>query len=168
MAEKLRLRGLIMIPKYKLLIIGAILIVMIASSGTTGSGQGSSGSYGECDARCAPLDGEGKARCIKTCMTAKKKNAPVGESEVKNNMRDCEDRCGEYTGLDKIRCIRLCLDIKREGGTVKKKKEIITKQETPCEGRCAVLSGSLKDKCTARCEKESKFDGTNSSKINKK
>jgi hypothetical protein len=141
---------------------------MIAFSGKTGSGQVNSGSYSECDARCAPLEGEGKARCIKTCITARKKNAPVGENQVKNNIRDCEERCGEYTGLDRIRCTRLCLDIKREGVTVKKQKEIIIKRENPCESRCAVLSGSLKDKCTARCEKESKFDGNNSSEINKK
>ena len=108
----------------------------------------------ECEARCATMDGENRYRCIKTCINTKKKNAPIGENEVKIRVNTCEDACIDYTGVDKIRCIRICLDMKK-GGVVIKRDALKKENENPCEMRCSVLSGISKDKCLLRCEKES-------------
>lgn len=134
---------------FQLLLLPVLIVLIISNS------------YGDksevtndCEARCATLDGENRYRCLKTCINTKKKNAPVGENEVKKRMDACEDACVDYTGVDRIRCIRLCLDRKKERGVIKRndsKKD----NENPCEIRCSVLSGVSKDKCLLRCEKDS-------------
>jgi hypothetical protein len=136
----------------QLLLVAALIVSIISNSYGDKSEVAN-----DCEARCATLDGENRYRCQKTCINTKKKNAPVGENEVKRKMDTCEDACVDYTGVDKIRCIRLCLDRKKERVVIKRespKKE----NEKPCEIRCSVLSGVSKDKCMARCEKESRND----------
>lgn len=139
----------------------AALCVALAAAGGAVPLSGNSDSFTECNARCAGLDGEMKARCINTCVRTKKKNAPVGDREVKTKMRDCEERCASYTGVDRIRCIRICLDLKNEQRSIKKEKEraaVAEDSPNPCESRCGILTGVLKERCMARCQKESKFD----------
>ncbi len=124
-----------------------------------GPAAGNSDSYNECSARCAPLQGgEGWAKCITTCVRTKKKNEPMGESEVKKKMRDCEERCSSYTGVDRVRCIRICLDAKKEQRPARIVRQPAATVPDPCETRCAVLSGTLKDRCTARCRNDTKFN----------
>lgn len=109
-------------------------------------------SYGECEARCGALTGEAKYRCLRTCISTKKRQSPRRESGSHNSYRECVERCGEGRGLEKIRCIRICMDEKREAATIVKDAA----QETArshCERRCAMLSGPMKEKCLARCGK---------------
>lgn len=131
----------------------------IVMAGSPGPVAGNSDSFSECNTRCAPLQGESRSRCFSTCVRTKKKNEPVGESDVKKKMRDCEERCASFNGVDRIRCIRICLDIKDEQGSLKKQQETVVENPDPCESRCAVLSGSLRDRCVARCKNNTKFEG---------
>ncbi|MBP7735911.1 MAG: hypothetical protein KA369_08060 [Spirochaetes bacterium] len=116
-----------------------------------------SSAYNECDARCATLDGESRYRCVKTCINTKKRNAPVGNNEVKKKISDCEKLCEPYKGIDNVTCRRLCLDNKRYNPPKKKEPETNT-DPSPCETRCGALSGPSRDTCISRCEKKSRFD----------
>lgn len=133
----------------QLLLVPALTVLIVSNSHGDKSDVAN-----ECEARCALLDGENKYRCIKTCINTKKKNAPIGENEVKRRVNACEDACADYTGVDKIRCTRLCLDKKKETGVIKR-DAVRKEKQNPCEIRCSVLSGASKDKCVFRCEKES-------------
>ncbi len=135
----------------------ALLIATIPAVMTAEQGPNSSDAYSECDARCAALDGEGRYRCVKTCINTKKRNTPVGNNEVKKKISECEKMCEPFKGIDNVVCRRLCLDNKRYTPPKKKVPENSV-EPSPCETRCGALSGSSKKTCISRCERNSRLD----------
>jgi len=121
-------------------------------------GASGTGSEGDCDARCSVLEGEARYKCLKTCVSTRKKHRPAGENRVKEKIRDCESACEQHKGIDNIVCRRLCLHNKR---FVPRQKKESAAQDTPspCESRCRVLTGPNRDNCLARCEKKSRTTG---------
>jgi hypothetical protein len=113
------------------------------------------GSMSECESRCQPLAGEERYRCIKTCLSSKRRNEPVNEARGQGTYKECEASCSSLTGLENVQCIRKCMEYKRPGPPVKKDARL----EKPaaasaCESRCDLLTGELRDKCLARCKKD--------------
>ena len=133
----------------------SINIIILCLSSIMSLIAADSGSMSECESRCQPLTGEERYRCIKTCLSSKRKNEPVTEARGQGMYKECEASCSSLTGLENVQCIRKCMDGKSPEQPVKKD----TKPEKPasvtaCESRCEVLTGDLKDKCMARCKKE--------------
>jgi hypothetical protein len=109
----------------------------------------------ECETRCQPLTGEERYRCIKTCLSSKKRSETVPDARGQGSYKECEASCSSLTGLENVQCIRACMENKRASTSVKKDNKIEKPASvTACESRCEVLTGELKDKCLARCKKE--------------
>ncbi len=123
---------------------------------TVGQGTDSSASFKECDSRCAALDGESRYRCIKTCISTRKKNAPAGENDVKRKISECESLCEMYKGIENVKCRRICLDNKNFVPTAKK-ESAAKENPSPCESICSILTGPSRDTCITRCEKKGRF-----------
>ncbi|HPV40674.1 MAG TPA: hypothetical protein PKX40_05800 [Spirochaetota bacterium] len=141
---------------YCIALSSAILLLPLSTMNTV-QGRSVSGPEVDCDSRCSILEGDAKYKCLRTCINTRKRNTPVGDNMVKNKIRDCESACEQYKGIDNITCRRVCLDNKRY--TPPKKKEPAAKDNpSPCEIRCSVLNGPVRDNCIARCEKKSRFD----------
>jgi hypothetical protein len=109
----------------------------------------------ECETRCQPLTGEARYRCIKTCLSSKRKSETVPDAHGQGSYKDCEASCSSLTGLENVQCIRACMENKRASTPIKKDSKIEKPAAvTACESRCEVLTGELRDKCLARCKKE--------------
>lgn len=136
-----------------------MILMVCVPVGIIRADQGSdrSGAISDCDSRCAVLEGESRYRCLKTCVNTRKRNAPVGENQVKRKISYCEKACESYRGIENITCRRVCLDNKRYIPP-KKKDPAASENPTPCESRCSVLTGPNRDNCIARCEKKSRFN----------
>ncbi len=68
--------------------------------------------FEQCEARCSKLSGTDRYRCIKLCMSAKRKKSPGSKDDIKKRMEECEESCADIGGVDRIKCIRVCLDEK--------------------------------------------------------
>ncbi|HOT43663.1 MAG TPA: hypothetical protein PLM53_04350 [Spirochaetota bacterium] len=147
-----------MIYKPQLLFLAAALLFLPPSTVTAVRGTSVSDRESDCNSRCSVLEGEARYTCIRTCVSARKKNAPSGENQVKKKIRDCESACEQYKGIDNITCRRVCLDNKLYAAP-QKKETVPHESPSPCETRCNVLTGPVRDNCIARCEKKSRFDG---------
>ena len=116
-----------------------------------------SAAYIECESRCSALDEDTRHLCVKKCINAKKRTGEIGENQVKKKINECESLCEQYKGIENVRCRRICLDNKQYIPPQKKDERPKT-EASPCESRCGILTGSLKDNCMARCEKKSRLD----------
>jgi len=144
--------------QYRLYLIITVAVICFPLATTTAErGGDKSASFNECDSRCAVLEGDSRYQCLKTCINTRKKNAPAGDNGVKKKISECESTCETYKGIENVRCRRICLDNRRYIPPQKKEPDA-KDNPSPCESRCSVLSGSLKDNCVARCEKKSRFE----------
>ena len=109
----------------------------------------------ECESRCQPLTGEERYRCIKTCLSSKRKSETIPEKKEQGTYQECKEACSSLAGLEGIRCIRTCMENKRaEVPAGKDSGKEKPPAVTVCESRCELLTGDLKEKCRARCKKE--------------
>lgn len=131
------------------------IIILLFVSAVVRVTAADSTSMTECETRCQPLTGDARYRCIKTCLSSKRRSEPVPDARGQGSYKDCEASCSSLTGLENVRCIRTCMENKRASAPIKKESKIEKSAAvTACESRCEVLTGELRDKCLARCKKE--------------
>lgn len=132
-----------------------VLYAIIICTGIITVAAEDTASITECETRCQPLSGEARYKCIKTCLSSKRRSDSVSENKKKGSFQECEQACSSLTGLEGIQCIRTCMENRRTDTPVRKE----TDKEKPaavaaCESRCGILTGDLREKCLARCRKE--------------
>ncbi|HOD16603.1 MAG TPA: hypothetical protein PK307_11020 [Spirochaetota bacterium] len=132
-----------------------IILLLISTSPLMAPVAADTSSLTECESRCQPLSGEERYRCIKTCLSSKRKSEPVHEKKETGTFQECKESCSSLKGLEGIRCIRTCMENRRSEAPARENPG----KEKPaavssCESRCKILNGDLKEKCLARCKKE--------------
>ena len=125
--------------------------------------------FNSCEKRCSRLTGQGKYRCIKTCLSSHKRSRKRTGSNRSRRFKDCEDVCSVYSGLESIKCIRICLERNKNNSNYNNNavNRKIVKPKSPCETRCGYLTVGIREKCLAKCKKEKKLKYRDPLRFNK-
>ncbi|MCP4134333.1 MAG: hypothetical protein GY754_25385 [bacterium] len=109
----------------------------------------------ECLDRCKGFAGQAKYKCLKTCLSTKKRSGMGKKKKPNTSYKECSEICKIYKGADGVKCIRICLDKNKNMSDTTKKK--VDRKHRVCGERCKELVGYNKYKCLEMCERNQKL-----------
>ncbi len=134
--------------KISLAVIIAFLFIIEGSSQYR-SGSHGGDAYSTCSENCKSFTGQARFQCLKTCVSATRRNRRGGERD-RSKYSKCAEVCKSLKGLDSVKCIRICMD-RGSGNTNMRREKEESSMLKSCKRRCEVLDGNFRYRCISSC-----------------